>query len=137
MQTKHKTNIDLTYHTLYQAVSGLDSGMLFVIGARSNVGKSSFHATLCASPNGWASQGAKILVLCNEEKPERVASRYMTCATGMTMNQIQQKKEHAIDVFGKIRDNIKFVDATGKTMVWVEGVIKTHKPDIVVLRHWF
>jgi hypothetical protein len=57
----------------------------------------------------------------------------MTCATGMTMNQIQQKKEHAIDVFGKIRDNIKFVDATGKTMVWVEGVIKAHRPDIVVL----
>ena len=126
---KYRFNI----HTLYQAVSGLDSGMLFVIGARSNVGKSSFHATLCASPNGWASQGAKILVLCNEEKPERVASRYMTCATGMTMNQIQQKKEHAIDVFGKIRDNIKFVDATGKTMVWVEGGIKAHRPDIVVL----
>ena len=84
---KYRFNI----HTLYQAVSGLDSGMLFVI-VLDLMGKSSFHATLCASTNGWASQGAKILVLCNEEKPERVASRYMTCATGMTMNQIQQKK---------------------------------------------
>ena len=62
--------------------------MLFVVGARSNVGKSSFHATLCAAPNGWASQGASILILCNEEKPERIAARYMTAATGMTLQQI-------------------------------------------------
>lgn len=127
--TKWRFNIQ----SLFQSVNGLDNGMLFVIGARSNVGKSSFHSTLCAAPHGWASQGAKILVLCNEEKPERVASRYMTAATGMTMAQIVADKATAHRSYDPIRDNLKFVDATGKTMKWAESVIKKHKPDIVVM----
>ena len=127
--TKWRFNIQ----SLFQSVNGLDNGMLFVIGARSNVGKSSFHSTLCAAPHGWASQGAKILVLCNEEKPERVASRYMTAATGMTMAQIVADKNTAHRAYDPIRDNLKFVDATGMTMKWAESVIKKHKPDIVVM----
>jgi hypothetical protein len=127
--TKWQFNI----HSLHSAVPGLDNGMLFVIGARSNVGKSSFHANICAAPHGWAHQGAKILVLCNEEKPERVASRYMTAATGMTMAQIVANKSQAHRLYDPIKDNIKFVDATGKNMGWAEAVIKNHKPDIVVL----
>lgn len=127
--TKWQFNIPSLHHS----VNGLDNGMLFVIGARSNVGKSSFHSTLCAGPNGWASQGAKILVLCNEEKPERVASRYMTACTGMTMHQIIADKVSAHRYYDPIKENLKFVDATGKTMKWAEAVIKKHKPDIVVL----
>lgn len=127
--TKWQFNIP----TLHHSVAGLDSGMLFVIGARSNVGKSSFHASLCAAPNGWAAQGARILILCNEEKPERVASRYMTAATGMTMHQIAEDKTQAHRYYDPIRDNLKFVDATGRTMSWAEGVIKKHKPEILVL----
>jgi len=129
----NNTKWQFNVHSLHNAVHGLDNGMLFVIGARSNVGKSSFHATLCAGPNGWAQQGAKILILCNEEKPERVASRYMTAATGMTMPQIVANKTQAHRLYDPLRDNLKFVDATGKHMHWAEAVIKNHKPDIVVL----
>ena len=127
--TKWQFNIQ----SLFQSVNGLDNGMLFVIGARSNVGKSSFHSSLCAAPHGWAHQGARILVLCNEEKPERVASRYMTAATGMTMAQIIADKTTAHRLYDPIKDNLKFVDATGKTMRWAEAVIKKHKPEIVVM----
>lgn len=129
----NNTKWQFNVHSLHTAVHGLDNGMLFVIGARSNVGKSSFHATLCAGPNGWAQQGAKILILCNEEKPERVASRYMTAATGMTMPQIVSNKTQAHRLYDPLRDNLKFVDATGKHMNWAEAVIKHHKPDIVVM----
>ena len=127
--TKWQFNIQSLFHSVH----GLDNGMLFVIGARSNVGKSSFHSSLCAAPHGWAHQQAKILVLCNEEKPERVASRYMTAATGMTMAQIIADKTTAHRLYDPIKDNLKFVDATGKTMRWAESVIKKHKPDIVVM----
>jgi len=129
LSTRWKFNVN----SLYQAVPGLDNGMLFVIGARSNVGKSSFHATLCASPSGWASQGANILVLCNEERPERIASRYMTAATGMTMTQIKKNKKKAHEIYDSIKNNIKFIDSTGKTMAWAESIIRTYKPDIVIL----
>ena len=127
--TKWKFNI----MSLKKSAEGVDDGMLFVVGARSNVGKSSFHATLCAAPNGWASQGANILILCNEEKPERIAARYMTAATGMTLQQIKENKEEALEIFNKIRSNIKFVDATGRTMAWAESVIKKVKPNIVIM----
>ena len=127
--TKWQFNIQSLHHS----VQGLDNGMLFVIGARSNVGKSSFHSSLCAAPHGWAHQGARILVLCNEEKPERVASRYMTAATGMTMAQIVADKTTAHRLYDPIKDNVKFVDATGKTMRWAESVIKKHKPEIVIM----
>jgi hypothetical protein len=127
--TKWQFNIQ----SLHQSVQGLDNGMLFVIGARSNVGKSSFHSSLCAAPHGWAHQGARVLVLCNEEKPERVASRYMTAATGMTMAQIIADKTTAHRLYDPIKDNLKFVDATGKNMRWAESVIKKHKPEIVVM----
>jgi hypothetical protein len=129
----NSTKWQFNVHSLHSSVQGLDSGMLFVIGARSNVGKSSFHASICAAPNGWAHQGAKIIVLCNEEKPERVASRYMTAATGMTMAQIIANKAQAHRLYDPIKDNIKFIDATGKSMPWAESVIKSIKPDIVVL----
>lgn len=129
----NNTKWQFNVHSLHHAVQGLDNGMLFVIGARSNVGKSSFHATLCAAPHGWASQGARILVLCNEEKPERVAARYMTASTGMTMAQIVANKNQAHRLYDPIKDNLKFVDATGKTMKWAEAVIKNHKPDIVIM----
>lgn len=131
--SNNSTKWQFNVHSLHNAVQGLDNGMLFVIGARSNVGKSSFHATLCAGPHGWAQQGARILVLCNEEKPERVASRYMTAATGMTMPQIVANKAQAHRLYDPLKDNLKFVDATGKHMNWAEAVIKNHKPDIVVL----
>jgi len=127
--TKWQFNIQSLHHS----VQGLDNGMLFVIGARSNVGKSSFHSSLCAAPHGWAHQGARVLVLCNEEKPERVASRYMTAATGMTMAQIIADKTTAHRLYDPIKDNLKFVDATGKNMRWAESVIKKHKPEIVVM----
>ena len=127
--SKYRFNIN----SLYNSVQGLDAGMLFVIGARSNVGKSSFHATLCAGANGWGHQNAKILVLCNEEKPERVAARYMTACTGMTMRQIRENKQQAHRLYDPIKENIKIVDATGKTMSWAESVIKKYRPDIVVL----
>ena len=129
----NNTKWQFNVHSLHNAVHGLDNGMLFVIGARSNVGKSSFHATLCAGPNGWAHQGANILVLCNEERPERVAARYMTAATNMTMAQIVADKSTAHRLYDPIKDKIKFIDATGKAMTWAEAVIKNHKPDIVVL----
>jgi len=40
-------------------VEGVSGGQLIEVGARPNTGKTSFHASLIASPNGFAAQGAK------------------------------------------------------------------------------
>jgi len=119
--------------TLTRKVEGINAGHLIEVGARPNTGKTSFHASLVAGPNGFAWQGAKVVVLCNEEGYHRVAHRYITAATGMDKHEIVTNKAQAMSIFGKIRDKIMFKDATGRDMNWVESVCKSYKPDVVIL----
>ena len=119
--------------TLTRKVEGVNAGHLIEVGARPNTGKTSFHASLVAGPGGFAWQGAKVVVLCNEEGYHRVAHRYITAATGMDKHEIVKHKQKAMEVFAKIRPNIMFKDATGRDMNWVESVCKSYKPDIVIL----
>jgi replicative DNA helicase len=119
--------------TLTRKVEGINAGHLIEVGARPNTGKTSFHASLVAGPGGFAWQGAKVVVLCNEEGYHRVAHRYITAATGMDKHEIVNHRQQAMEVFAKIRPNIMFKDATGRDMNWVESVCKSYKPDIVIL----
>tara|TARA_R100000008_G_scaffold60291_1_gene37870 strand:- start:879 stop:2102 length:1224 start_codon:yes stop_codon:yes gene_type:complete len=118
---------------LTRKVEGVSAGHLIEIGARPNTGKTSFHASLVASPNGFAHQGAKCVVLCNEESAHRVGARYLTSATGMTMHDIKANPDKARDKYNLVKDNIFIKDASGRDMAWVESVCKSYKPDIVVL----
>jgi len=119
--------------TLTRKVEGINAGHLIEVGARPNTGKTSFHASLVAGPNGFAWQGARVIVLCNEEGYHRVAHRYITAATGMDKFEIVKHKQEALSVFNRIRDKIMFKDATSRDMSWVESVCKSYKPDIVIL----
>ena len=119
--------------TLCRKVEGVNAGHLIEIGARPNTGKTSFHASINAGPNGFARQGASCIVLCNEEGAHRVGARYLTAASGMTMHEVKADPKKAHERYEPVRKNIKLRDATGKDMAWVESVCKTYKPDIVVL----
>ena len=119
--------------TLTRKVEGINAGHLIEVGARPNTGKTSFHASLVAGPNGFAWQGARVIVLCNEEGYHRVAHRYITAATGLDKFEIVKHKQEALSIFNRIRDKIMFKDATSRDMNWVESVCKSYKPDIVIL----
>jgi hypothetical protein len=119
--------------TFASRIEGVNAGHLIVGGARPNTGKTSFHASLVASPNGFAEQGANCVILCNEEGTHRVGARYLTAASGMTMREIRDNPRMAQQRWAKLKDNIKIKDATGRDMYWVESVCKSYNPDIVVL----
>ena len=119
--------------SLCRKIEGVNSGHLIEIGARPNTGKTSFHASLIASPRGFAHQGANCIILCNEEGYHRVAARYLTAATGMDMMQIKKNPSKARDLYAPVKERIKIKDATGRDMDWVESICKSYKPDIVVL----
>jgi hypothetical protein len=51
----------------------------------------------------------------------------------MTMPQIAANKQEAHRLYDPVKENLKFVDATGRTMRWAEAVIKQHKPDVVIM----
>lgn len=114
-------------------VEGVNAGHLIEVGARPNTGKTSFHASLIASPGGFAHQGANCIILCNEEGYHRVGARYLTAATGMTMQEIKKNPSKARDLYAPVKERIKIKDATGRDMAWVESICKAYKPDIVLL----
>ena len=118
---------------LTRKVEGVNAGHLIEIGARPNTGKTSYHASLIASPGGFAHQGAKCIIFCNEEGYHRVGARYLTAATGMTMQEIKRDPSKARDLYAPVKERIKIKDATGRDMAWVESICKTYKPDIVLL----
>jgi len=119
--------------TLTRVIEGINAGHLIEIGARPNTGKTSFHASLIASPSGFAHQGANCIILCNEESAHRVGARYLTAATGMTMQEIRKNPSRARDLYAPVKERIKIKDATGRDMAWVESVCKSYKPDLVLL----
>jgi len=129
LETQWKFNIP----SLRRRVEGVSGGHLLLVGARPNTGKTSFHASLIAGPDGWASQGAKCLVMCNEESYERVGARYLSAATNMTMDEVRQNVALARKRYAPVQKNLRIKDSTNKDMQWVEAVVKNEKPDIVVL----
>jgi KaiC/GvpD/RAD55 family RecA-like ATPase len=129
LETQWKFNIP----TLRRKVEGVSGGHLLLVGARPNTGKTSFHASLVAGPDGWAKQGAKCIILCNEESYERVGARYLCAATNMTMDEVRANISLARSRYEPVRQNIRIKDSTNKDMRWVEAVVKHEKPDIVIL----
>jgi len=119
--------------SLARRVEGISGGHLIVVGARPNTGKTSFHASLVAADGGFAHQGAKCIILCNEEGYRRVASRYISASSLMTVKEALQNKALANKRYYPVSKNILIKDCTGKGMDWVESVVKYEKPDIVIL----
>ena len=114
-------------------IEGVSGGQLIEVGARPNTGKTSFHASLIASPGGFAHQGAKCIVLCNEEPTHRVGARYLTAAAGMSAREVRDNMSKAKALYQPVMNNIKIKEAGGRDMAWVESVCKSYSPDILVL----
>lgn len=119
--------------SLTRKVEGVSGGQLIEVGARPNTGKTSFHASLIASPNGFAHQGANCIILCNEEPTHRVGARYLTAASGMSAREVRDNMSKAKAMYAPVMKNIKIKEAGGRDMAWVESVCKAYKPDVLVL----
>ena len=119
--------------SLRKKVEGISAGHLIIVGARPNTGKTSFHASTIAAPGGFAEQGAKCMVLCNEEPSHRVGARYLSAATTMSMEEVKGNYALAAARYKPVTENIFVKDSTGKDMAWVEAIVKAYSPDVVVL----
>ena len=106
-----KNDLEARWHfsipSLGRVLQGVNAGHLVEVGARPNTGKTSFHASLIASPQGFAHQGAKCIVLCNEESAHRVGARYLTATTGMSMHQIKENPSRAGELYEPVKKHIE------------------------------
>jgi hypothetical protein len=119
--------------SIVRKIEGVSGGLLIEVGARPNTGKTSFHASLIAGPNGFAHQGAKCARLCNEESVERVGLRYLQSSSGLSLRQIKQDPSEALKRYHKIYPNIRIKECTGRDIDYVESLCKSFEPDILVL----
>ena len=119
--------------SVMRKIDGISGGHLIEVGARPNVGKTSFHASLIAGPNGFAHQGANCIILCNEEAGKRVGERYLNAASGMSRYEIGVNFQKASSAYYPVSKNIRIKECQGRDMAWVESVAKSYKPDILVL----
>jgi len=127
--TKWKFNIPILKH----CVGGIGGGNLMIAFARPETGKTAFWVSLCAGPNGFAKQGAKVHAFINEEPAIRTQMRAISCYTGMTREEIIQEKDVAKRIWSEIKNNINMFDTVDWSMEDIDLHCEKHKPDIVVI----
>ena len=127
--TKWKFNLA----PLKEAVHGVGEGNLIIIFARPEAGKTAFWVNLVAGIDGFASQGAKVCALINEEPAIRTQMRLINAHTGMTMDEIRADIESANKKWAEVRQNIHILDTVDWSLDSVDEFVQKEKPDILVI----
>ena len=127
--TKWKFNLP----TLSERITGIGEGNLSIIFARPETGKTAFWISLVASDGGFASQGAKVHALINEEPAVRTQMRLINAWTGYDRDEIQENVDVATEKWAEIRQNIKLFDTVDWTIDDIDSHLATHKPDILII----
>lgn len=126
---RFKFNIE----TLSRNVYGIGRGEFGVIAAYSNVGKTAFAISLCAAPNGFCSQGAKVGYIANEEVGKRTKLRAMTAFTGMTKEEMDFEPQSASARYAAIVDKLIFVDSQGWDIQQLDAFLAQQSFDVVIV----
>tara|TARA_R100000995_G_scaffold64252_1_gene33373 strand:- start:44 stop:1252 length:1209 start_codon:yes stop_codon:yes gene_type:complete len=127
--TKWKFNLA----PLKEAVHGVGEGNLIIIFARPEAGKTAFWVNLVAGIDGFASQGAKVCALINEEPAIRTQMRLINAHTGLTMDEIRSDVEEANTKWAEVRQNIHILDTVDWSLDDVDEFVQKEKPDILVI----
>ena len=127
--TRWKFNIPV----LKENVGGIGGGNLMIAFARPETGKTAFWVSLCAGPEGFCSQGAKVHAFINEEPAIRTQIRAISCYTGMNREEIIADKKLAQQYWGDIKDNIFMFDTVDWSIEDIDAHCEKNKPDIIVI----
>ena len=132
-QLKDNTKWKFNLEPLRDKVNGVGDGNLVIIFARPEAGKTAFWVNLVSGVDGFASQGAKVCALINEEPAVRTQMRLINAHTGMTFDEIRADKVEANKRWAEIRKNIKILDTVDWSLDDVDEFVQKEKPDILVV----
>ena len=127
--TKWKFNLA----SLKENVNGVGEGNLAIIFARPESGKTAFWVNLVAGIDGFASQGAKVCALINEEPAIRTQMRLINAHTGMTFDQIRADINSTKEKWAEVKQNIKILDTVDWSLDDVDEFVQKEKPDVLVI----
>ena len=127
------TKWNFNLQSLQEQVSGIGEGNLAIFFARPETGKTAFWVSLVANEGGFASQGAKIVALINEEPAVRTQMRLINAHTGMTREEIKDNTSKASELWSEINSNISLLDTVDWNLDDVNKYLETHKTDILII----
>ena len=127
--TRWKFNIPV----LRENVGGVGGGNLMIAFARPETGKTAFWVSLCAGPDGFCAQGAKVHAFINEEPAIRTQIRAISAYTGMTREEILDNKSSAQIKWSGIKDNLFMFDTVDWSIEDIDAHCEKNKPDIIVI----
>jgi replicative DNA helicase len=120
--------------TLSRHVHGIGPQEFGIIFATPETGKTAFVVSLAVAPGGFIDQGAKVLVLGNEESTERTQVRAACAATGLTALEIADDPEKARQIYrARKQDRLIFKDTQDWDLDRIEAYISKQKPDVVFI----
>ena len=132
-QLKDNTKWKFNLEPLRDKVNGVGDGNLVIIFARPEAGKTAFWVNLVSGIDGFASQGAKVCALINEEPAVRTQMRLINAYTGMTFDEIRVNTKEANKKWAEVRQNIKILDTVDWSLDDVDEFVQKEKPDILVV----
>lgn len=132
-QTSDESRWKFNINQLSRNVYGLGPSEFMIIFARPETGKSALAVSLCAAPDGFCQQGAKVLYIGNEEATRRTKLRAIQSFTGMTTTDIQANPDLASSRYLAIRDRLIMKDAQEWDMNMLDGYVARIKPSILVV----
>jgi len=112
---------------------GIAAGEFAILFARPESGKTAAHVTLAAGPGGFCAQGAKVLLVANEEKGHRTILRAMSCSSGRTKEEIIARPASIRETWGGIRHLYNVVYDAAMTVDRLEAIVKRYRPDVVIV----
>ena len=132
-QLKDNTKWKFNLEPLRDKVHGVGEGNLVIIFARPEAGKTAFWVNLVSGVDGFASQGAKVCALINEEPAIRTQMRLINAHTGMTFDEIRADSKEANTKWAEVRQNIKILDTVDWSLDDVDEFVQKENPDILVV----
>ena len=88
---------------------------------------------MVAGRNGFATQGAKVCALINEEPAIRTQMRLINAYTGMTFAEIKDNPQKAGDLWSQIKNQIRILDTVDWTLEKIDSYVAKEKPDILII----
>ena len=127
--TKWKFNLS----ELRDRVNGIGDGNFLIVFARPESGKTAFWVNMVAGQNGFASQGAKVCALINEEPAIRTQMRLVNAHTGMSFAEIRENPTKAGQLWSQIKSNMRILDTVDWSLDKIDSYVAKEKPDILII----
>ena len=127
--TKWKFNLS----ELRDRVNGIGDGNFLIVFARPESGKTAFWVNMVAGQGGFASQGAKVCALINEEPAIRTQMRLVNAHTGMSFAEIKDNPTKAGESWANIKDNMRILDTVDWSLDKIDSYVAKEKPNVLVI----